>query len=79
MRESLGYPTAPETGAFAQITYEPFKHPKRGDILIRTASFTLPDGTEHTIRLSMDGARTIEEEARLTQGCRQILIPHQPH
>ena len=78
VRESLGYPVEPETGGFAGISYEPFKHPKRGDILIRTMKLRLADGTEHTSRTSIEGARSIQDEAGLSQWCSRILIPHQP-
>lgn len=78
VRESLGYPTAPETGGFAEITYEPFQHPKRGDILVRTTRIRFGDGTERRLRMSLVGAQSTEEEARLNQSCSDILIPHQP-
>lgn len=78
VRESLGDPVDVETGGFAEITFERFKHPRRGPILVRRTQVKLPSGRTVTDRTFFPGGGDPQREDRLTQGCQKILIPHAP-
>jgi len=77
VRDSLGYPIEQETGGFAEATYEPFHHPRRGDLQIRKMVIHLPSGEDLDDELTSPGGVTLGTDNRLSQGCRTILIPHQ--
>ena len=76
VRESLGNPIEPETGGFAEITFAPFQHPRRGELLVRRSVVQLPNGETFTRRTTFGGSGDPERENRLSQGCQRILIPH---
>jgi hypothetical protein len=78
VRESLGYPIEAETGGFAEVTFEPFQHPRRGQVIIRRTVVQLPAAPEFRWRTFFEGATNLERETRLTRACSRILIPHQP-
>lgn len=76
VRDSLGYPIEAETGGFAELTYEPFQHPRRGEILVRRGAVYLPGGEEVRRRTFFPGGADADRESRVGQGCQRILIPH---
>jgi hypothetical protein len=76
VRTSLGYPIEAETGGFAEVTFEPFRHPRRGELLVRRLVVYLPSGEEFRERATFPGGGDPQREARLSQGCASILIPH---
>ena len=76
IRNSLGDPVEMETGGFARITFEKYAHPKRGPILVRRTTVTLPDGRPVSDRTFFPGGGDPQREDRLSQGCERILIPH---
>jgi hypothetical protein len=73
VRESLGYPITSEIGAFAEITYEPFRHPHRGELLVRKLVADVPGG-QFVLHEAIAGG--LEAEYRPNQECRRVLIPH---
>jgi hypothetical protein len=73
VRESLGYPIMSEIGAFAEITYEPFRHPRRGELLVRKLVADVPGG-QFVLHEAIAGG--LEAEHRPNQECRRVLIPH---
>jgi hypothetical protein len=75
VRESLGYAVEPETGGFAEITFEPFRHPRRGELLVRRTQVQLAGGGDFNRRTTIPGG-DIQRENRPSEGCRGILIPH---
>jgi len=77
VRESLGYPLTGEIGAFATVTYESFKHPTRGNILVRTMKLMTESGDPATIRDTYPERLSTDHEPMESQGCSKILIPHQ--
>jgi hypothetical protein len=76
VRDSLGYPVTGEIGAFATVTFESFKHPTRGNIMIRTMKLTTDSGTAATIRDTYPERLATDREPIESQGCSKILIPH---
>jgi hypothetical protein len=76
VRESLGYPVEAETGGFVEIVFERFQHPRRGNILVRRTSLTLPTGEELRRRSTFTGSGDPQRENVLGQACQRILIPH---
>ena len=78
VRESLGYPTTGEIGAFATITYENFPHPTRGVIKIRTMKLRTETGGGITVRDTCPEASSVDQEPLESQTCSKVLIPHRP-
>lgn len=78
VRQSLGYPIEAESGGFAEVTFERFEHPRRGDLLVRRTVFGLPGGEEFRERATISGGGGREQENVPNQGCSRILIPHAP-
>jgi hypothetical protein len=76
VRDSLGYPTEAERGGFAEITFEPFQHPRRGQLLVRQTVIQLASGNPFRQRATFSGSGDPERENRVSQGCSRILIPH---
>jgi hypothetical protein len=77
VRKSLGYPVGEEQGGFAEISYEPFKHPTRGDLLVRRMVVHLPGLPDWTSRVTIPNATSPESDRILSTGCSTIIIPHQ--
>jgi hypothetical protein len=77
VRTSLGYPTSDEQGGFAELNYEPFQHPVRGNLLIRHMTVHLPDGQDWTTNVTIPSATSPADDRTLSRGCQAILIPHQ--
>jgi hypothetical protein len=76
VRDSLGYPVEAETGGFAEIVFEPFQHPRRGNILVRRTTVYLSTGEDLRRRSFFPGSGDPQRENVLSQRCGQILIPH---
>ena len=77
IRKSLGYPVGEEQGGFAEISYEPFKHQTRGNLLIRHMTVRIPDLADWTSRVTIPNATSPANDRDLSTACERILTPHQ--
>jgi len=77
IRNSLGYPIGDEQGGFAEISYEPFKHPTRGDLLVRRMTVHLTELPDWSSRVTIPNATSPASDRLLSTGCASIIIPHQ--
>jgi hypothetical protein len=76
VRQSLGYPISDEEGGFAELSYEPFKHPTRGNLLIRRMIVHLAAG-DWKSSVTIPNATSPADDHILSTACESILIPHQ--
>lgn len=76
VRDSLGYPVSEEIGAFATVTYETFRHPTRGPIMVRVMRLKIGDGRPVTIRDTYPERLATDLEPIESQSCAKIMIPH---
>jgi hypothetical protein len=77
VRTSLGHPIGEEQGGFAEIAYEPFTHPTRGNLLIRHMTVRIPGLPDWTSRITIPNATSPANDRDLSTACERILIPHQ--
>jgi hypothetical protein len=65
-----------EIGAFATVSYERFRHPTRGSIMVCTMKLKSADARSIAIHDTCPERLSSDHGPLESQGCGKILIPH---